>query len=175
MAASKPLPSVEYLRSKFDYDSSGALIAKSGPNAGRAVGWLNEKGYLHASCGGGKFFVHRLIWKMCKGYDPLVIDHINGNRADNRIENLRSVNFAANARSVRKLLGASKFKGVYAAKGGKWGARIKVDRTTKHLGTYACEMDAALAYDFAARDMHGEFAITNEYLGVLPLSEQGAR
>ena len=62
--------------------------------------------------------------------------------------------------------GASRFKGVYSARGGKWGSRIKVHKKTLHLGTYSSEDDAAKAYDLAAVDLHGEYAKTNEQLGL---------
>ena len=168
------LPPQAELLSLFDYHN-GILIAKSGPKKGMRTGHATSKGYRKVRVFGTPRFEHRVIWKLIHGNDPDVIDHINGDRGDNRVENLRSVSISQNARFARRHRGASNYKGVYAARGGRWGARIKADRKTVHLGTYDCEVIAAFAYDLAARKLHHEFAITNECLGLLnrfPRSEK---
>jgi hypothetical protein len=86
---------------------------------------------------------------------------------DNRIENLRDCSHGENQRNAKPRGGASKFKGVYKAKcGKKWGARIKHDGATMHLGTFSEEENAARAYDAAAKKYHGEFCSTNERFGL---------
>lgn len=102
------------------------------------------------------------------GYDPIQVDHINGNRLDNRVENLRDVTQSQNQWNMRPRGGKSKFKGVYLAKGGKkWGARIKLNGVTRHLGTFAGEVDAALAYDRASVELHGQNGLTNRSMALL--------
>lgn len=97
------------------------------------------------------------------GYD--LTDHINGNGLDNRRVNLRPVTTRQNAQNERSRGGASQFKGVTRAtrkEGGRWQARIRTaDGRRLHLGTYLTEVEAAVAYDNAARSLHGQFAALN--------------
>ncbi len=96
-----------------------------------------------------------------------VIDHINGNRLDNRRINLRFCTQSQNLmnRIKRKRLSSSKYKGVYFRKDtGKFVARIKQIGTKKHinLGCFVNELDAAKAYNAAAIEYFGEFAKLND-------------
>ena len=89
----KELPSQDYLNSIFEY-KNGKLYWKSKTSQrtkiGEVVGSLHKYGYLTVSIKYTEYKVHRLIWKMLTGTDPeFEIDHINHNRSDNRIENLR--------------------------------------------------------------------------------------
>jgi len=102
--------------------------------------------------------MHRLIMKAPNG---VWVDHINGNGLDNRKENLRLCSPSENARNCRLGKGnTSGFKGVYLVKG-KWRGEIKVNKTKYHLGTYKNKIDAAKAYDQAAKKYFGEFAKLN--------------
>jgi len=94
----------------------------------------------------------------------LFIDHINCNALDNRRENLRVVTRAQNARnrSKTKKKSSSIYKGVHWKKSDKkWGATIAVNHNKKHLGYFRNEVEAAEAYDEAAKKYHGEFACLN--------------
>ena len=125
-----------------------------------------SRSYAHGRIFNTKYLAHRVIWKMHTGQDPDdVIDHVNGQTADNRIENLRAASRSQNARSSRRAHGKSRFKGVYVARGGRFGARIKVNGAAIFLGEFPTEEDAARAYDLAAVKYHQEFALTNEKLG----------
>lgn len=102
--------------------------------------------------------MHRLL--MCF---PLVeVDHVNRDPLDNRRCNLRLVSRAENARNRRGWSRArSPFKGVSEHKhSGRWQARIYCGRAF-FLGLFATQVEAALAYDRAARDLHGDFACLN--------------
>jgi len=95
-------------------------------------------------------------------------DHINGDGLDNRKENLRACNATENQWNRRLQKHSSRFKGVSFFKSrGKWHARIKALGKIVHLGFFDCEVMAARAYDSAARSFFGEFAKTNQHLGVL--------
>ena len=104
--------------------------------------------------------MHRVIMDAPKG---LFVDHVNHNQLDNRRVNLRLCTHHENARnrtsscnSTSKYLGVSWNKGIQ-----KWSAQIRIDGVKTWLGGFASEIDAAHAYDAAARKHHGEFANPN--------------
>jgi hypothetical protein len=94
-----------------------------------------------------------------------VVDHKNGDKLDNRRENLRICTIAENIRNSKtstKKGKTSRYKGVYwVGRIKKWVARIHVDRKGLHVGVFTDEAEAARAYDVAARQHFGEFARTN--------------
>jgi hypothetical protein len=91
------------------------------------------------------------------------VDHIDRNPLNNQRSNLRVATAGQNARNASKRRNAqtSAFKGVSLYRNGKWVAQIQVDRRKVHLGYFATAIDAALAYDGAARRLFGEFAVLN--------------
>lgn len=100
--------------------------------------------------------------------DGLVVDHINGDRLDNRLENLRLATHAQNSRNRKKpkrtsagRVPTSQFKGVCKTASGKWQAQIKHAGRSIHIGTFASEEAAARAYDRNAKTFYGEFALLN--------------
>jgi hypothetical protein len=95
--------------------------------------------------------------------EGLVVDHINLNTLDNRRTNLRVCTAQENMRNRRSERGSrSRYKGVARNSAlNKWVAGIGIDGRRFHLGTFTSEIDAALAYDNAARDCFGEFAHLN--------------
>ena len=91
-----------------------------------------------------------------------VIDHVNGSGLDNRRANLRFATVAQNAWNANRRSGRSGYKGVWLAKDkGLWRASIVYCGRRKHLGYFRDKRDAAKAYDQAARQYHGEFAVLN--------------
>jgi len=92
-----------------------------------------------------------------------MIDHINGNGLDDRRANMRTCTNQQNMRNLRKRRsGSSIYKGVYYDKRRRtWYARICHNGKNIHLGTFATEIEAARAYDRAARRLFGEFARLN--------------
>lgn len=102
-------------------------------------------------------YMHRLVIA-----STTMVDHINGNGLDNRRVNLRAATNAENQWNRIKTTGASKYKGVRLHKAsGLWNPRIRVNNRVHSLGYHRTEEAAALAYDDAARRLHGEFALVN--------------
>jgi hypothetical protein len=108
-------------------------------------------------------YVHRLVLKAFVGDSDLQCDHINGNKSDNRIENLRYCTHAENKRYSKKCKNkkSSIYKGV-GREHGRWRSRIMVNRRSISLGLFDTEKDAAIAYNNSAREHHGEFAYLNK-------------
>lgn len=103
--------------------------------------------------------LHRLIMNAPQHME---VDHINRNPLDNRKCNLRLCSVAENRQNVSKNRGKSKYKGVHWDKrSNKWRAEIWVNRKHLRLGRFDCELDAAKAYDTAAKLYHKDFAWLN--------------
>ena len=104
-------------------------------------------------------YLHRHLMNARKGEE---VDHINGNGLDNRRANLRIASRAENCRNTRRTTGKSGFRGVYATRNKeKWQCRINHNGSLQYIGTFSSAIEAAKAYDNAARRMHGEFALLN--------------
>lgn len=127
---------------------------------------LRRNGYAEGRIigGGRKVFLHRLI--MYEELDKpenagLQVDHINGDRLDNRRVNLRIVTASTNKRNCRRTGGSSRFPGVCWHKhSSKWRARIRIPSIsgrgrgrTQHLGLFTNEKEAARAYRARAKSI----------------------
>ena len=113
---------------------------------------------------GGKTTIVWMHRQICKTEKGLVVDHINHNGLDNRRANVRACSFAENLRNRRKYRSgtSSRYKGVNWCKRRKrWRARICLNRKEIALGQFTDEVEAAKAYDTAAKKYHGEFACLN--------------
>lgn len=89
------------------------------------------------------------------------VDHVNGNKLDNRRRNLRLATHAENGWNRTPYKGG-KYKGVhFDRRRGTWGAEIQKNKKRTWLGVFPTEEDAARAYDAAAKEMHGDFANLN--------------
>lgn len=107
---------------------------------GTKAGHKKADGYVRVKYGGKHFYAHRIIYTMFHGPIPegMEIDHIDGNRSHNRIENLRCVDKATNLRATTKRLQKNNKSGVpgvyYNKRLGGWIARIGVDGKRVDLG-----------------------------------------
>ena len=120
----------------------------------RALASLNSLGYFMGSILNRPYTAHRVIWAMHYGEWPKKqIDHINHNRADNRIINLRDVTAGENSRNMRKKPdNKSGVLGVYWNKSkNKWSAQIVVDGKQQYLGYFMCKKSAVICRKSAER------------------------
>ena len=159
--------SIEYIRQCFHYNGKNLIWSTARPRdhysrdhdhtrymnhlSGTAVGSKDRDGYLVTNIGKHydyrTYRVHRLVWLVAYGAWPAgVIDHINGNKLDNRLENLRDVTNKENLRNARiGKRNSTGVVGVYKLKGGRWLAAIGVDGKLKHIGQYGTKEEAAMA------------------------------
>lgn len=175
---------VDYLRRIISYDPKSGILtwrartpcmfsdgAKSREwqcsawNAKRAgspaLNCKNDSGYFRGNICGRQVRAHHVAWAIYYGEWPNdQIDHINGDRSDNRIDNLRigsqSQNMANAARRSRK----TRFRGIFP-NGSGWSAKVCVNYKQIYGGTFSTEEEAARRYDDLARENFGEFAILN--------------
>lgn len=114
---------------------------------GKLAGTINRDGYLNVTHMKQGFRVHRIIWYLEKGYWPeRVIDHIDGNKLNNKISNLRECSHTENMRNTYrhragKLLGTG-----YHKQHQKWRAFMRRDGRQIQLGMFNSEIEAHQAY-----------------------------
>lgn len=166
---------LEYLRASLRYDpetgvftwakdnilAGGAKVVSNGDRAGT----INADGYrqIQFKIDGRKrgFKEHRLAWLLVHGKWPTnQIDHVNGDRSDNRIVNLREATNSQNMMN-RKLNAnsGSGVKGVSFHRGSqRWRARLQFNGKRIHLGDFKNKEAAEIAYEAAAKRHFGEFA-----------------
>jgi hypothetical protein len=139
------------------------ITVASQAKKGSIAGSPHNKGYVQVYVDGKNCLLHRLIFLWHYGYIPKIIDHINGNRCDSRIENLREAtssqnqqNKKVNCTNVLGLKGA-----VYHPQKMKWQGRIHVNKKKISLGYFNTAEEAHEAYKKAAVDFFGKFARFN--------------
>ena len=148
----KQLLSYDSISGRFTWLVSLALWIKPGTIAGK----VNDKGYRSIKIGGRNFLEHRLAWLYVYGEFPDdVVDHIDHDTTNNRIENLRVVSQNGNMHNYIRPNSNNKsgFLGVYKSHG-RYQSGIKVYGITKHLGTFDTAEQAHAAYVAAKRELH---------------------
>jgi hypothetical protein len=126
---------------------------------GKVVGFDSGNGYKRVDIKGKQYGVHRIVFLMHHGYLPKMIDHIDGNGANNAIENLRETDSSTNNfNSVYKDENKSGYRNVFYNKDrNKWTIYITINKKTKFFGSYDDVELAGLVADEARRKYHGEF------------------
>lgn len=152
----------EFLRSVLSFNrSTGVFVWNGGKRAGREAGYIHSQGYRQITINGKPYYAHRLAWLYETGSEPATeIDHIDGNRLNNRICNLREVAAGGNQHNQRnpQARGSSGFLGV-SMKRGRFRAAIKVSGKTVHIGTFDTAEQAHSAYVVEKRRLHPECTI----------------
>jgi hypothetical protein len=141
------------VRQALDYDpATGVFLWRAvqrRPLVGKRAGWMHRNGYWSIRVGGKNYLAHRLAWLHHYGEWPTTsLDHINRDRTDNRIANLREASIAENQRN-RVGIG-------YRMENGRWRARIGNAGKILHIGIFDTESEARAAYEQAKRDLHPE-------------------
>jgi hypothetical protein len=151
----------DYLSQLLNYDpSTGVFVWKvnrrGGAKAGKEAGSITSKGYRSIRVFNSLYGAHRLAFLFMTGFMPTSdIDHINGNRADNRWCNLREVSRSLNMQNLHHphkdnatgLLGVSRFRDKYQAS-------IRANGVTMRIGLYDCPYVAHAAYIASKRALH---------------------
>jgi hypothetical protein len=151
----------------FSYEpETGVLRWKVRPSIGVKVGDIagtkHPSGYRMVKVFGRQYPTHRIAWLLSFGAFPqFQIDHINRNRADNRLCNLREATYATNAQN-RDKPNRTGYAGVTKARSGKWQARVMTDGKSRSIGVFDSPGDAHRAYAAAKRELHPFYYATTD-------------
>lgn len=152
----------EYLKQLFDYQD-GQLICKNGKSAVIKVG---KKRYERITVDGKAYALHRMVYLWNHGYLPKIIDHIDGNRENNNIDNLREATQQENClNSKHRTTSKSPCKNVYLQAPTKnaewkrnWVVSLMVNKKRKYVGSFENLELADLVAHEARNLYHGQFA-----------------
>ena len=153
----------ERVRELFDYDPDTGLFTRRIAigyrgrfRKGDIPGTDNKNGYIRIIVDYKKYYAHRLAWLHVFGYLPDEIEHIDNNKSNNRIVNLRSATHAQNSSNAPKRRRNAGLKGAYPYKG-RWKSSIASAGKQIHLGVFDTAEEAHDAYVAAAKKYHGDF------------------
>jgi hypothetical protein len=159
----KPILTHERLKHIFDYQpETGKFFRKEckfNPSfSGRPAGYKRASGYIRINVDGNAYYAHRLAWFYVYGHMPdLWIDHINGDKSDNRISNLRHATPATNNQNRKTCQRNSKtgVLGVDIHKAtGKYRAQITIGGKKRNLGNFDSIAEAQAEYLRVKRETH---------------------
>jgi hypothetical protein len=145
----------EMINNLFTYQD-GHLYSKE---TGLQVGSKANTGYLRIGISKKYYQVHRLIWEMHyeKIPDDKIVDHIDRNKSNNFLENLRLASRTENQMNSEKRDSTAPFKGISWHKARKkWNAKISYEKKRIHLGYYDSAEEAFEAYCFMGKTLYGD-------------------
>jgi hypothetical protein len=152
----------EIAKSLFDYQDGFLVWKKSAGTikTGKKVESVSNRGYVVVQVGGKRYLAHRIIWLLLNGQMPVMIDHIDGNKQNNLIENLREVDNTLNHWNERKrTTNKSGHKGVWWHKQSKrWEAACRVSGKQITIGRFERIEDAVEAVRKFREQQHGKYA-----------------
>ena len=158
----------DYVLSAFDYQD-GNLVRKTGRvnEIGQIAGSVHKaSGYIHVKINTKAHKAHRLVFLYHYGYLPECVDHIDGDKANNRIENLRAATKEENCQNQKvRSTNKSGCKGVkWNSKLNKWQVEVNKNYKSHYFGLYEDLELASLVAIEATELIHGRFSA---YKGVL--------
>lgn len=134
-------------------------IKNSKMHKGDKAGTADSNGRLRVTYQGKSYGLHRIIFLMHHGYCPEVLDHIDGNHLNNRIENLREATQMQNTWNQKiSKNNKSGVKGVHKCKSGKWLAQCMVNGKRHTIGRFIDISEAEKAMESFRKANHGDFA-----------------
>lgn len=152
-------PTADRVRELFSYDPLTGVLSRRrqvrhyrpGP-----VGAPSGHGYLKVHVDGRQHYLHQLAWLYVNGEWPAgVVDHINRDKTDNRIENLRVCTRAENAQNKAPDPNKNGYPGVKkSASGPSYFSQISVNNKPRYLGSFPTPEAAHAAYLNAKRELH---------------------
>ena len=151
------------LKGELNYNpETGSLWWKkscSGRKMDKPAGTIRKDGYTQVRFKGKSYYAHVVIFMIMEGYRPRQVDHINGDRSDNRWCNLREACPRTNGYNSRVAKdNNSGYKGVdFRKDSGKWRARISTTFGRLEVGYFDSPEEAHKAYKEAADKYHGDF------------------
>lgn len=149
---------------KYEYLEDGTLVYKvdgKTKRKGDSAGYVDPNGYVRVSLAKNiKEYAHRVVWFIHTGEEATVIDHINGIRTDNRIENLRGCTQQENSRNktTKRTRKNALPRNVYAQKDGRFRVMINLNGKATQIGSYGSMEEAASSAVKARKEYYGEFA-----------------
>ena len=161
-------PLAERVRQLLGYDPEAGVLTRIGsarPQSshyvGKRAGHINAHGYSMVSVDGRNYRAHQIVWLLMTGEWPSTdIDHIDGDRTNNKWANLRPASRGQNLANATRLRPDNKsgIKGVSFDKArGKWKAQFGA-YPNHYCGRFDTKEEAAAAYLLAAQSRYGEFA-----------------
>ena len=151
--------SPEKITEEFRVDSTGNLffrIPRPGRSIHRPAGSVRQDGYRAVRLKGQIYLAHRVVWCLTQGQWPKEqIDHIDGNRLNNRPENLRAATVVTNGFNVTKARNASGCVGItWSVQNNNWRASINHNGRSINLGHFS-SLEAAINYRKTAEQLFG--------------------
>lgn len=167
--SSRTHPTISRLRELFDYDPHSGLMTRktlvgNGTAVGSVVGCKSTNKYLRVQIDGASYMCHRIAWAIYYGDWPKMhIDHIDRDKFNNSILNLREANSSENQHNkTTPRQNSTGHRGVFSFRnGGKFYAEITKNGKTMFLGTFDDPQSASVAFEDTAKRLQGEFYLAS--------------
>lgn len=151
------------VRELFDYNTSTGVLtwkvrASVRIKVGDVAGGICQEGYIVIGVDGDRLLAHRVVWAWVHGENPDGdVDHINRDRSDNRISNLRRVSRSENLLNARHK-NATGLTGIMKVPSGRFRAAFHINRKCTYIGTYDTAEEAHAAYAKRHIQEYGELS-----------------
>lgn len=156
------LPSYEILHELFELKDGQLFRKKSVSNntkVGDKVGTFTAQGYVQVKIKGKLHSAHHIVYKMLNNKEAVLLDHIDGNKSNNKIENLREATSSQNAINAKKIANKSGCKNVLWQKSRQnWIVKLHVNGNQKYIGEFKDVELADLVAQEARIKYFGSFA-----------------